>query len=630
MRFRRSGADNGSDHYFYRNADYMNVQFLFSFSKKLLVVVVLVSIAIAAAAQEAQLAQQYFRDGEFSKAAALYEKLYAENSSNNYYFDRYIESLLSLENYDDAEKAIKKQIKKDPKNASLYVTYGNLYERQFEDGKANEQYEAAIKKLPADRFAIIKLANSFVALTKFDLAIRTYERGIKMLNDEEIFAYNLGDLYRRKGDTERMIEHYLNSLNANPSRLNSLKTLFQRYLLADDYDELQKQLYNLIQKYPEATFFPELLTWSFIQKKDYASALRQVRALDRKLDENGGRVFRIAEIAANDRDYDVAIDGYNYIIEKKGRTSTFYIDAKREALRAKRLKLVAGFQYSEPELRQLETEYEAFLDEFGRNKTTAPIVAELAELEAFYLNDLEKSTQLLNELVSYPGVNKYVQAEAKLRLADFYLMKGDRWESTLLYSQVDKDFKEDILGHEARFRNAKLSYYMADFQWAQAQFDVLKASTSKLIANDALDLSVFIMDNLGLDTTAVPMEMYAEADLLVFQNRFDEAFAKLDSLERMFPDHGLKDDILYTRAQIFKKQRRYEDSAAALQRIVETYPEEIRADNALFELAALYETQLGDETKAQELYEKIFIEYSNSTFAVEARKRYRKLRGDDI
>jgi len=237
---------------------------------------------------------------------------------------------------------------------------------------------------------------------------------------------------------------------------------------------------------------------------------------------------------------------------------------------------------------------------------------------------------LLDEMIQFPHLNPNVQARGKISLADFYLMQGERWEATLLYSQVDKKYKDDILGHEARFRNAKLSYYAGDFQWAQTQFDVLKASTSKLIANDALDLSIFIMDNLGLDSVAAPMELYAEADLLVFQNKFDEAFLKLDTIQGSFPAHSLDDDIYYLKSKIYTKQRDYTRAVKMLDAIIADYSDGIRADNALYQLAEIYEKHLIDLEKAKTLYEKIFIDYSGSTFAVEARKRFRKLRGDNI
>lgn len=588
------------------------------------------SLFFILSAQDSRLAQQYYRDGEFEKAAVLYEKLFKVSNNNDFYFGRFVECLLALEQYEECEKVIKKQLKKTPKNVLLYVTYGKLFERQFKDKEATAQYEKAIEYLDKNRVNVTRLANSFTSLTKYELAIATYEKGAALLRDEQIFAYNLGDLYRRKGDTPKMIESYLNSLSTTPDRINSLKTTFQRYLLPEDYDELRKQLYTRIQEDNNALHYPELLAWVFIQRKDYKNALRQVKALDRRLKENGGRIYRLAEIAANDKDYDAAITAFDYIVSQKGPTCPFYLDAQRESLRNKRFKLVDGYSYTKEELLALEQEYEQFLDEFGRTKMTASITLELANLEAFYLNNLDKAIKLLDELINYPGVDRRIQADAKLALADFYLMKSERWEATLLYSQVDKAFKEDLVGHEARFRNAKLSYYMGDFQWAQDQFNILKASTSKLIANDALDLSVFIMDNLGLDSTTTALEMYAQADLLVFQNRFEDAFNKLDSLRILFPNHDLEDDILYLKSRIYGKKRDYTQMASILQEIIDKHTEGIRADNALYELAGLYEIHLNDLEKAKQLYETLFIDFSGSTFAVEARKQYRRLRGDDV
>lgn len=581
--------------------------------------------------QDSKLAQQYYQDGEFEKAAVLYQKLYEQQNKNDYYFDRYIECLLAVEKFDEVEAALKKGLKDDPNNIRLYVTYGNLYERQFMEDKAKEQYEKAIKKMPADQYQITRLASAFSNLTKYDLAIQAYETGSQLLKDKEIFSFNLAELYRRKGDVPNMIANYLQSLESYPERLNTIKMQLQRNLFSDeDYTELQTQLYDRIQKNPNAFHYVELLQWVFVQKKDYKNALRQAKALDKRLNENGARIFQLAQTAFNDKDYDAAITSYDYIVTDLGINSPFYLDAKRESLRSRRNKLVEGFTYTVPELREIEKSYEVFLDEFGRNRTTASIVAELADLEAFYLNDLDKAISLLNDMINYPNIDIRTQSLGKLSLGDFYLMQGEIWEATLLYSQVDKAFPDDQLGHEARFRNAKLSYYNGDFQWAQAQFDVLKASTSKLIANDALDLSVFIMDNLGLDTTDRALRLYAEADLLTFQNRFDEAFAKLDSLLTAFPEHSLDDDVLYARAKVYYKLRNYTKAAELYQQVVDKYPEEIRADNSLFALAELYEYQLNDVEKAMQLYEKIFIEYAGSTFSVEARKRFRKLRGDNI
>jgi len=580
-------------------------------------------------AQDPNLANQYYADGEFEKAASVYGQLWEADERNEYFFNRYVECLLNLQQYEQSEKVIKKQLKKNPENAPLYVTYGSLFERQNKPTEAGLQYDKAIEKVAADFAAVSRLANIFVQKSKFDYAIKTYERGSQTLKDPNRFAYNLGELYRRQGNTAKMVEYYLNALANDPTKLPTIETLLARYLSAGEFTDLQTQLYARIQV-NENPDFVELLAWSFVQRKDFKSALRQYKALDKRLGENGQRIFRLAGDAADARDFETATAAYDYITTEKDRNNPFFFESKRAAMECRRKKITEGFAYTQNDLKILENEYETFLTQFGKSRQTADIVQELAALEALYINNLPKAITLLEELKATPGLDRNMLATTKIRLADYYLISGDIWESSLLYSQVDKEFKEEHLGQEARFKNARLSYFNGDFLWAQAQFGVLKASTSKLIANDALDLSVFIMDNLNLDTTSDAISLYSGAELLVFQNRFEEAFQKLDTLRRDFPEHSLQDDILYLEAQIYEKKRDYPKAAKLYEEVAEKYKEDIRADNALYALAHLNETQLNDLEKAKTLYERIFTDYSGSVFAVEARKRFRILRGDKV
>ena len=590
-----------------------------------------VLFSTTASAQDPNLAQEYFNNGEFEKAGVLFEKLYQQNDANDYFFERYIDSYSSLAQYDKCEEQIKKQIKKRPKELRFLVLLGDLYDKQDKDALANEQYLKAIEKMPNDRNAVIQLASEFSNNSKYDMAINVYEKGSEIVKDKFAFSYYIADLYRNKGDQPaKMIENYLNSLKANPNYLRTIQSNFARFLGANEFGELQSQLYTRLQESPDNIEYAELIMWTFTQKKDYKNALRQAKALEKKLQQNGDRVFMTAKAAEDDRDYETAINGYEFIVQEIGKLSNHFMTAKRNSLDCRRKKVVEKQDYTQADLTTLESEYEKFLVENGKSKVTAEIILELANVEAFYLKNLPKAIDLLKEVIDYPGIDPQLQARAKLSLGDFYLINSERWESTLLYSQVDKAYKDDVLGHEARFRNAKLSYFAGDFEWAQSQFDILKSSTSKLISNDAIDLSVFIMDNLGLDTITTPMEMYAQAELLTFQNRFDEAFLKLDSIRTKYPQHQLEDDVLWQEGQIYLKKREWQKAASTFQKIVTDYKDEIRADNALFELAQLYENQLNDKNKAKDYYEKIFMEYSSSVYAVDARKEFRRLRGDKV
>jgi tetratricopeptide (TPR) repeat protein len=267
--------------------------------------------------------------GEYQKAADLYYKLNetAKKNNNFIYFNKYIECLLALRQYEEAEKEIKVQMTTTPDDYTMMVTLGNVQERMGNYDAAQHSYQTAIEKLPAKMDAISRLGNAFITQAKYDEAILTYEKGEKLLGTTGTFSYQLADLYKRNGEIAKMIEQYLYSLQLGPDRLDGIESLLQRSLEPADYSELISQLYVFIQEYPDADYFPELLSWAFIQQKDYSKAMRQAKALDKRMVENGARVYRLAQIAGNDKDYTTAIDGYNYILSTQGKTSPYYMEA---------------------------------------------------------------------------------------------------------------------------------------------------------------------------------------------------------------------------------------------------------------------------------------------------------------
>jgi TolA-binding protein len=279
-------------------------------------------------------------------------------------------------------------------------------------------------------------------------------------------------------------------------------------------------------------------------------------------------------------------------------------------------------------LLDLEKTFLATLDEFGRNGNVAQMMMNLAELYTFYIHNSDKGIDLLYEVLELPGINKKDLAMAKIQLADALLFTGEIWETTLLYSQAEKMFKTDDIGRIAKLKNAKLSYYTGQFEWAQAQLNILKAATSDFIANDALYLAMLIGDNSIMDTTYAALSTFARADLLLYQNKLDSAKFALDSIEKFYPGHSLQDDILYKRAQIAEQEGNYEMAQQNYHRVWKEYPTDLLADDAVYRMAQLNENRLNSTSKAMEYYQELLLNYPGSLFTVEARKRYRSLRGD--
>jgi len=607
----------------------MNRSFKISFITLLLLVN---SLIYAQQTTDEQLANQYFQNKEFDKAVVYYEKIYGKNSSDLVYRS-YISCLFELKDYKSAEKVIKKQIKQNPGQLAYQVNLGMLYSAQGEAEKAKTEYEKAIKQLPAEQEPVFKLADEFIKIKEWDYAIATYLRGRKLLTGIYPFNMELAEIYQQKGDITSMVGEYLDVLQLGDSYLQSVQNALQTSVGTESdakkNEIIKSQLIKRVQLYPDKIVYTELLIWMLMQQKEFDAAFIQIKALDTRKGEDGTRVMALAQTCVANDSYDVAFKAYKYVLEK-GSDNYYFATARIEMLNAMFKKLTSQSNYTEADLLALESDYNKALQLLGRSVNTVPLIKNLANLQAFYLHKTDEAIAQLQEAIKTPQLNPQVQAECKLALGDILLMTGDIWEASLTYSQVEKAFKYDQVGQEAKFRNAKISFYTGDFKWSQAQLDVLKGSTSKLISNDAMALSILISDNVGWDSITTPLEMYARADLLAFQNKDDEALVVLDSIKAKYPNHSIEDDVLYKRYQIMIKKNRYEDAAKYLQSIIDNYSDDILGDDATFYLAELYETKLNDKTKAMNLYQDVLVKFQGSMFDVEARKRYRKLRGDTV
>ncbi len=577
---------------------------------------------------EQSLAVQYYNNEEYAKAVDLFEKLYDKNPSSNIIYRYYYNTLLKLKDFPKLEKMLKKNIKNQPQEAFYLVDLGNVFKEKGDVKAADAEFSKAVKALIPVESQIQQTAAAFQNYNETEYAIKAYEAGQQLMRSPIAFAFDLVVLYEKTGANDKAINQYLNYVAYNPAQVQSVQNRLQEPLTNPAvFSAFKDELLTRVQSNNAPMVYSDLLIWAFVQRKDFRSAYIQTRAIDKRLNENGWRVMDLARSAVAEKQYDAAIEAFQYVMDK-GKSSPNYMAAKQELLQTKKLKITNAGNYTKQDILSLNNDYNEFVTEVGFNRFAANILSEQARLQALYLYNLDSAIAITEVLVNAPQLDKQFKGNAKLDLGDYYLMQGDVYEPVLLYTQVEKDFKDQPLAELARFKNAKLSYYKGDFEWAQAQLTILKSATTELVANDALELSVFIQDNLGLDTTAYPMEMFAQAELLFYQNKIDEAILKVDSVGDVLPNHILMDDILFFKAKIEKQRNNDSLAVKYLEKIIALYKEDLKADDATFLLAELYETKLNDKEKAKQLYEEIILNFKDSIFSTEARKRYRLLRGD--
>ena len=577
-----------------------------------------------------EIADYHFNQGHYEEAILYYERLYKSEPSEAIY-QNYLKCLLGIKNYEEAESLIKKKIKSKQSEGLAYVQLGSLYLQQNKQEEALKQFQIAIEKTDAARAFITRLAQEFINIQQFPYALQAYEKGQKKGKDGYLYQMEIASVKGSMGDMEGMFNAFLDLLSEEPHYLNIVQTTLSRLVKFEDQpaqaDQLKSALLKRIQAQPDQSIHSELLIWFFIQNKNYASAYQQTISLDKRLKENGNRVMDLAQICLDNDQFSVATQCYDYVVSK-GIQSPFGFTAKIGSLNAQ-LKWLQTQQPSITDLQKMASSFESALTELPQNDDTFVLLENYAKLLAFELHQSGKAEQVLEGGLQWISISPKTKAKLKLLMGDVLMIQNRIWEASLLYSQVELEFKEDILGNEARFKNAKVSFYSGDFGWCQSQLEALKASTSKLVANDAIDLSVIITESIQ-DSIEIPLEIYARAELLALQNDDSIAFLTLDSLFKEYPGHPLLDDALYLKAKTELRKGQTENALRHLQEIIDFHFTEIKMDDALFLKGQIQETVLKDKESAMATYEKLLTDHPGSLLVVEARKRYRTLRGDQV
>jgi tetratricopeptide (TPR) repeat protein len=574
------------------------------------------------------LAIKFYSAKDYEKAMPLLKEV-NQLSKNNTYFRYYLNCLIELKKFTEAEEEITSEIKKQKvPDPEYYIHWGHVLKVQNRNEEAAAKYGEALNRIQANKGSYLTAANAFLIWGEYEWSKQTYLKGREVLASEQ-FDYELARSYLYLRDYENMMEEYLNLLRQDEKHLARVQSSLSSAMRIDIDDGLRDQfrgqVLKRIQAEPNNTGYNRLLIWFFLHEMKFASALRQSISLDKRTGEEAAQIAQLGNMALANKEYAEAKKAYKYLMDK-GAESPYYQQAYARNIHASYLEYISKFSDDQEKGKALSLQLEDGLVYLGYGPATLNLIQEYAHLLAFYLNETDDALEVLNRGLKIPQLKPEEIGVLKAEMADVYVYADDPWEAMLIYSQVIESNKKNTLGDDVKLKKAKLGYYMGNFSWAKAQLDVLKASTSKLTANDAMDLSMMIGNNLNLDTAAVPLQMFAKADLLFFQNRNAEAMLVLDSLTEIYPYHTLVDDILFRKAKIEIENQNYTSAALHLESIVSDFSYDLLGDDALFLLAEIYNYHLRGKEKAKELYKQMLTSYPGSVFIEESRTKYRELR----
>ena len=578
--------------------------------------------SIFAFSQSEEIADDYFKRGEFEKALITYQKL-SENNNNLNLFYKIISTLQQLERYDEAQNVIVDLMAKY-KLPTLLVEMGYNYQLKDSLDISNQYYQKAVSFSEENPAYTSSIANQFEKYSLLDEAIVVYKKGMESLPDSN-FNIQLARIYGEQGNVELMFSNYLDYIEARPTFLNNSKRAFSEFISENKDNEnniiLRRLLLKKIQTQPD-TYWYELLSWLFVQEKEYDKSFTQEKALYKRNPESLDRVIELAVNAINSKAYGIAHDIFSYVLENTQDVQTILLAHQY-------LLDIETSNASQKELLEIDKKYQELFKQFGTYEQTLALQIAYGHFLAFNLHKPEEASQFLKQSLKL-NLSAFQEATVKLKLGDILVLQERFNEALIFYTQIQANLKNSTISQEARFKVAKTSYYKGDFDWAESQLKILKSSTSQLLANDALDLKLLISDNKYDDSLHVALKLYAKADLMAFQNKPDEAVSLLDTILTEHKGETIIPQALFKQAQLFEQKKQFDKAVANYQSIIANYGYGILVDDACYFLAELYNNQLAEPEKAKEFYEKIIFNHEDSIYFLDARKKFRMLRGDSI
>lgn len=579
-------------------------------------------ISATALAQNDIIAKEYFKKGEFEKAAATYEKLY-KKSKNTKHLVQLVKSYQQLEQYTKAEQLLTNKINNHT-IPPLFVELGYNYQLQKDTINAKKQYNLAINAVAENPNNAFGVGNAFQSLSLLNEAVKTYEKAM-FLRPDFNFDMQLSRIYGEQGKIDKMFNSYLNFAERNTSYIPTIKRAISDFISENPKNtnniHLKKLLLKKSQQAPNI-IWNNFLSWLFIQQKEYNKAFIQEKAIYKRELENLNKIDELASIASKNKMIGIAKTIYNFIIT----TSQIEIEKLNAHLNLLTLEIENS---KKKDYKAIQNKFLDLFNTYGKTENTLNLQITYAHFLAFYLNEKQEAITLLKKALNM-NLSKYQFAAVKLELGDILVLQEKFNEALIYYTQIQRNLKNSPLAQQARFKIAKTSYYKGDFKWAESQLKVLKSSTTQLTANDALQLKLLISDNKPEDSLQRALKSYAKADLLAFQNKKEDAISILNSILENHKTEAIIPQALLKQAQLHEMLLNFENAKINYETLIKNYPDSILVDDALFALANIYNEQLAQPNLAKPLYEKIIFNHADSIYFVEARKKYRALRGDTI
>lgn len=578
-----------------------------------------------------RLAQDYERRGNYEGALGIYRSLYDLVPNNQLYYEGVKRNMLRLKRYDALKDIIKRQIQRT-NDLRLMADLGNVYYKSGSQSKALELWSSMLRDHSNKKILYPYVANAMLDNRLYVEAIEVYKLARENFKQENLFVFELANIYVARLNYKDATTEYLKYLEKNPKQFTYIESRITNYTRAPEHArQVEEVLQEYMPKSKQEFYLRKLLANLYLRIADYGNSLEEFKILeglkdpfDGKNKVPGQKIYNFSENALKAGQYKYARQGYALILSKY-KNSPYKIRAQYGlALTSQKqgLSLEALLSY----------------EELTKSAPKSPWVQEaMFQIGEIYFEDFFEVDKALE---TYQKILRTFRKSVKavytyFRIGDCYAAKGKIKDAQNWY---ERPIKENISNRgiidKAYYKSAYMDFITGDFDKALEKLNKITEHLGESLifeesyVNDALELIFLIEQNKSLSSKA--LFTYAEAQRFKLQRKFAEAITKLKSILENYPATGILAESLMELGEIENKRGNFATAIEYFHGLLKELPESVYDALAQKKIGEIYEQGLGDFQKAQEAYELVLINYPNSLYLEEIRQRLRDLQSRQL
>lgn len=566
------------------------------------------------------LAQSYERSGSYDNAARIYEDLYREKPFNDNYFYGVVRTYKARNMFASLLPIVENHMKKY-KEAPIYILLGEIQWKTGNSADANASWDKAIEAAPDTDTTYARLARTQILLGLFDKAVYTLETGRENLGDQKIFADRLSQLYIATGDYNKGTNEIFNifestgDISMAQGRLSALMTNPE----AIDYISRALEEKN---KRVTSSNYKRIYAWFKRSTGDLEGAFGLIIEMDQLMSADGREILLFANNARNDGQYDISLKAYENILDR-GKSNRHFQQAIYGFTRALEQKTFEKDTISDEEYETIIERYRNIIDEFPKSSTAFDCSYRIADIYIKHLKNNEGAVDELTNILENCRQPR-MKSKAANTLGEVHILMGNLKEANTVFHDVARLFRRSLpeAYNEALYKIAEIDYYSGEMDSAKAQFDRLIKHTNTDFANDALEKSGLIQENLKQPKALIE---FAAAELLEKQRKNEDAIEKYLEVADMATGSPLA-ELSFKRAGTLEFNRsNIKKSLDIFLTLTDKYPDSIYGDYALIYIGNSY-LSLNQKDKAKEAFTDLLVKYPRSIYLQEARNKIRMIR----